>query len=84
MRDAANLMGHWTGVARPGSVDKHRQGHILEIIVDLPMDLGIIHGLILTPSGHEIPVESRVFFFAVIKRRLLPRDFFGVSHADPD
>jgi hypothetical protein len=61
-----------TGVEHPGSVDKRRKGHILGIVVDLPMDWGTIPGLILTPSGHEIPGESRVFFFAVIKRRLLP------------
>jgi hypothetical protein len=71
------LTGHEIGGERPGTVDKRFEGHILEIVVDLPMDSGTIHGLILTPSGHEIPVESRVFFFAVIKRRLLPRVFLG-------
>lgn len=56
----------------PRFVGKCTQGRILEIIVDLPMVWGTIRGLILTPSGHEIPVGSRVFFFAVFKRRLLP------------
>jgi hypothetical protein len=51
--------------------------------MDLPMLRCTIHGLILTPSGHEIPVESRVFYFAVRNGVSCP-DLFGISHADPE